>query len=40
LDWEPNFDLLSGLKDSFAKDFNYKKGEGFDENSDKILFYS
>jgi len=38
LDWEPNFDLLNGLKDSFVKDFNYKKGDGFDENSDKILF--
>ncbi len=40
LDWEPSFDLLNGLKDSFVKDFNYKKGEGFDQNSDKILFYS
>ena len=40
LDWEPNFDLLNGLKDSFMKDFNYKKGECFDENSDKILFNS
>jgi len=38
LDWEPNFDLLTGLKDSFVKDFNHKKGERFDDSSDKILF--
>ena len=40
LDWKPNFDLLNGLKDSFMKDFNLRKDEGFDENSDKILFNS
>ena len=40
LDWEPKFDLLNGLKDSFVKDFIHKKGDGFDENSDKILFNS
>ena len=40
LDWEPNFDLISGLKDSFMNDFKYKKGEGFDKNSDKTLFNS
>ena len=38
LDWEPNFDLLNGLKDSFVKDFSHKKREGVDENSDMILF--
>ena len=40
LDWEPTFDLFNGLKDSFVKDFNNKKYEGFDEHSDKILFNS
>jgi len=40
LSWEPNFDLFNGLKDSFSKDFNYKKGEVFDVSSDKILFNS
>ena len=40
LDWKPNFDLLNGLMDSFLKDFSIKKDEGFDENSDKILFNS
>jgi len=40
LDWEPKFNLLNGLKDSFINDFDYKKGEDFDENLDKILFNS
>ena len=40
LDWVPAFDLLNGLKDSFVKDFNNKKSEEFDENSDNILFNS
>jgi nucleoside-diphosphate-sugar epimerase len=40
LDWVPSFDLLNGLKNSFMVDFNYKKSEGFDENSDNILFNS
>ena len=40
LEWVPSFDLLSGLKDSFEKDFNNKKSERFDENSDQILFDS
>ncbi|WP_288262255.1 NAD-dependent epimerase/dehydratase family protein [uncultured Prochlorococcus sp.] len=40
LEWKPNFDLLHGLKDSFEKDFNFKKGESFDDKSDKILFNS
>ncbi len=38
LDWEPNFNLLSGLRDSFLKDFQFKKGDGFDEKLDSILF--
>ena len=25
LNWEPKFDLLSGLKDSFIKDYKFKK---------------
>jgi len=36
----PTFDLLKGLKDSFVKDFNNKKNNEFDENSDNILFDS
>jgi len=40
LDWEPNFDLLSGLKDSFLKDFEFKKNESFDQSSDRVLFKS
>ena len=40
LEWEPTFDLLNGLRDSFAKDFINKKSEEFDENSDHILFNS
>ena len=40
LEWEPTFDLLNGLKDSFVNDFNNKKSEEFDENSDNILFNS
>jgi len=40
LEWAPAFDLLNGLKDSFVNDFNNKKSEEFDENSDNILFNS
>ena len=38
LDWQPNFDLLSGLKDSFSRDFAFKKNDVFDKSSDEILF--
>ena len=38
LDWEPNFDLLSGLRDSFLKDFQFKKEDGFDAKLDSVLF--
>ena len=38
LNWEPKFDLLNGLKDSFYKDFNINKGKEFDRESDSILF--
>ena len=40
LKWVPTFDLINGLKDSFVKDFDNKKNEEFDENSDYILFNS
>ncbi len=40
LNWEPKFDLLSGLKDSFFKDYKFKKDNEFDSNSDSILFNS
>ena len=40
LNWEPKFDLLSGLKDSFIKDYQFKKDNEFDRNSDSILFNS
>ena len=40
LEWVPTFDLLNGLKNSFVNDFNNKKNEEFDENSDHILFNS
>ena len=40
LEWEPKFDLLTGLKDSFINDFEFKKGETFDRNLDGILFNS
>jgi len=40
LDWEPNFDLLSGLKDSFIKDFEFKKEDAFDKKLDSVLFNS
>ncbi len=38
LDWKPHFDLLSGLRDSFFNDFEFKKGDGFEEKSDSVLF--
>ncbi len=40
LNWEPKFDLISGLKDSFIKDYQFKKDDEFDRDSDKILFNS
>ena len=40
LNWEPKFDLLSGLKDSFMNDFQFKKDEEFDQSSDSVLFNS
>ena len=40
LNWEPKFDLLSGLKDSFIKDYQFKKYNKFDRNSDSVLFKS
>ena len=40
LNWEPKFDLLSGLKDSFIKDYQFKKDNEFDRTSDSVLFNS
>ena len=40
LNWEPNFDLLNGLKDSFNNDFKLKKRNDFDESLDSFLFNS
>ena len=40
LNWEPNFDLLNGLKDSFNNDFKLKKRVDFDESLDSFLFNS
>ncbi len=40
LNWEPKFNLLSGLKDSFINDFKFKKDNEFDKNSDSALFNS
>ena len=38
LNWEPKFDLLNGLKDSFNNDFNINKEKDFDRQSDSVLF--
>ena len=38
LNWEPKFDLSSGLKDSFINDYNLNKNEDFDRKSDSVLF--
>ena len=40
LNWEPDFDLLNGLKDSFNNDFKLKKRNDFDESLDSFLFNS
>ena len=40
LDWEPKFDLLSGLKNSFENDFLLKLNNTFDFKSDSNLFNS
>ncbi len=40
LNWEPKFDLLSGLRDSFINDYQLKKDNEFDINSDSVLFNS
>ncbi len=40
LNWKPKFDLLSGLKDSFFKDYQFKKDNKFDRTSDSVLFNS
>ena len=40
LNWEPKFDLFTGLKDSFIKDYQFKKDNEFDRTSDSVLFNS
>ena len=40
LKWEPKFELLCGLKDSFINDFQFKKDFDFDRESDSVLFNS
>jgi len=40
LNWVPKFDLLSGLRDSFINDYQLKKDNEFDRNSDSVLFNS
>ena len=40
LNWEPKFDLLNGLKDSFINDYYIKKEKDFDRESDRFLFNS
>ena len=40
LNWEPKFDLFTGLKDSFIKDYQFKKDNEFDRSSDSVLFNS
>ena len=38
LNWEPRFDLLNGLKDSFNNDFKFKQRNDFDQSLDSVLF--
>ena len=40
LNWQPKFDLLNGLKDSFINDYYIKKEKDFDRESDHVLFNS
>ena len=40
LNWEPKFNLFNGLKNSYINDYQLKKEEYFDVNSDNILFNS
>ncbi len=38
LNWEPKFDLLKGLQNSYDNDFKYKKSDYFEPEVDSILF--
>jgi len=38
LNWEPKFDLLNGLRNSYENDFKFKIGDDFDPKIDDILF--
>ena len=38
LDWEPKYNLINGLKNSFLNDFKYKSNDSFNFDSDNDLF--
>ena len=38
--WEPKFNLINGLKNSFENDFKFKINENIDTSSDDQLFKS
>tara|TARA_Y100000589_G_scaffold184855_1_gene175150 strand:- start:5098 stop:6018 length:921 start_codon:yes stop_codon:yes gene_type:complete len=40
LEWQPKYNLLNGLKNSFENDFKFKLNDTFDFNSDENLFNS
>ena len=40
MNWEPKFDLLNGLRNSFENDFKYKKNNPIDTSNDFQLFKS
>ncbi len=40
LEWEPKYDLIGGLKNSFDNDFKFKIYDQFDRSADEILFKS
>ena len=40
LNWKPKFDLFTGLQNSFANDFKFKKNDYFNSDSDLSLFDS
>ena len=40
MNWEPKFDLLNGLRNSFENDFKYKKNNPIDTSNDYQLFKS
>ena len=40
IDWEPKFNLLNGLKNSFENDFKFKVNDKVDTSIDDQLFKS